>query len=725
MSSSSGSIHSPAPPAAPAKHAATAQTAKPTAPAASIKAGAKAHAPQHPAPAAPASSNPQARPPAHGAAAPPAPAAAAAAPVHPAAPAPPEVPEQPLRDEEVLEDAEDYGGDEEYAEGGAEGGEEAEGPSASAAGQSSAGTGDVEVPLGPNDKVVLYFKPDELVPPKYAGKTADWDGSAIAPMEERTAMLLETFDQRGIGAGSGTKLWEHCPYQGCIAIEAPPHVMDGLTFSSAKKWLDEMKRRLNVKTCTAQVHEVTKITCFGPVLERKPHRWILLHDPDHAEQIVLDGCPVFSSRGDLRPDGNYSEETYKAVMHFIRALLRQAERDIAPGKLPYSEDMATRWRWTRRDYVTIANPMLAKRLCELSEIFELRFQSCPITAWRREEAPDFSGTRVFTLAIKRAAKFQMARVMSAMPVDIVLAYHHCGFKLGASLRPMEMLSLRLTPEEAEKLEVFMEPAASAATPKGYTVLTSNASFLGSDGFEPTDYTLWRAFPARRPGNRRLPPACWRHRMTCLYGHRHIECPDRRGAPNSAPSGRSGGRPGGRSDGAPGNPSAGQASGGAEPVGGGGRGGGGGNAGRASAKRGASEPDPDPREEFFTPAGSNSNSKRPRPSYAEAVSASNAPAHFFQQAPSFAWAGAPPTAYAPAHGQSPWLAGPFHPGVAAPGAAGPHRQRAPGQQAFMQPVLYPGGFPFDASQIMLSAPIALSHAGAQAALMHILSSAQQH
>eukprot|EP00741_Cyanophora_paradoxa_P022740 tig00021501_g21962.t1 len=683
MSSSSGSIHSPAPPAAPAKHAATAQTAKPTAPAASIKAGAKAHAPQHPAPAAPASSNPQARPPAHGAAAPPAPAAAAAAPVHPAAPAPPEVPEQPLRDEEVLEDAEDYGGDEEYAEGGAEGGEEAEGPSASAAGQSSAGTGDVEVPLGPNDKVVLYFKPDELVPPKYAGKTADWDGSAIAPMEERTAMLLETFDQRGIGAGSGTKLWEHCPYQGCIAIEAPPHVMDGLTFSSAKKWLDEMKRRLNVKTCTAQVHEVTKITCFGPVLERKPHRWILLHDPDHAEQIVLDGCPVFSSRGDLRPDGNYSEETYKAVIHFIRALLRQAERDIAPGKLPYSEDMidamilgfvvkcragtpgAVKGHEMAVDpprlYVTIANPMLAKRLCELSEIFELRFQSCPITAWRREEAPDFSGTRVFTLAIKRAAKFQMARVMSAMPVDIVLAYHHCGFKLGASLRPMEMLSLRLTPEEAEKLEVFMEPAASAATPKGYT----------------------------------------------------------------RPSGRSGGRPGGRSDGASGNPSAGQASGGAEPAGGGGRGGGGGNAGRASAKRGASEPDPDPREEFFTPAGSNSNSKRPRPSYAEAVSASNAPAHFFQQAPPFAWAGAPPTAYAPAHGQSPWLAGPFHPGVAAPGAAGPHRQRAPGQQAFMQPVLYPEGFPFDASQIMLSAPIALSHAGAQAALMHILSSAQQH
>eukprot|EP00741_Cyanophora_paradoxa_P014418 tig00020801_g13906.t1 len=334
------------------------------------------------------------------------------------------------RDEEVLEDAEDYGGDEEYAEGGAEGGEDAEGPSASAAGQSSAGTGDVEVPLGPNDKVVLYFKPDELVPPKYAGKTADWDGSAIVPMEERTAMLLETFDQRGIGAGSGTKLWEHCPYQGCITIEAPPHVMDGLTFWS-EDMIDAMILRFVVK-CRAGTTGAVK-----------------------GHKMAVD-----------------------------------------PPRL----------------YVTIANPMLAKR-------------------------------------------------------------------------------------------------------------------------------------------------------------------------------------------------------------------GGGNAGRASAKRGASEPDPDPREEFFTPAGSNSNSKRPRPSYAEAVSASNAPAHFFQQAPSFAWAGAPPTADAPA--QSPWLAGPFHPGVAAPGAAGPHRQRAPGQQAFMQPVMYPGGFPFDASQIMLSAPIALSHASAQAALMYILSSAQQH
>ena len=45
----------------------------------------------------------------------------------------------------------------------------------------------------------------------------------------RLIQCTQMLDERNILQGAGTKLEEHVPYTGCIAILAPPEVMSGST----------------------------------------------------------------------------------------------------------------------------------------------------------------------------------------------------------------------------------------------------------------------------------------------------------------------------------------------------------------------------------------------------------------------------------------------------------------------------------------------------------------
>eukprot|EP00741_Cyanophora_paradoxa_P023960 tig00021692_g23136.t1 len=483
----------------------------------------------------------------------------------------------------------------------------------------------------PKFMVAVVFEPLDLVPTKYAGTQLCLNGDGLVPLNERKHMVQTVISERNIAHGG---VRTNFPSKGCVAVLATPDVMTDVTYAKARKWTKDTAAKLRVATCLAvklqnktnRRDEVTIYQIDSPVV-RAPKPWMLLDDKEHAPMILIDGAPVFSTKGGLQPDGNFSANTRRDVLHLFRTLARQVEHDATKSLKTATREKLTPlqdgtleaeclgfrvlgWAGTPaavqqnmimreppRIALTTGNVHLANKLIELSKANLLRFESCPITVNLATEAPELHTCGTFVLALHAAtAQLPLPTILKEVarnPAEVTLVYHQCSYSHGQSPPDGDVLHLLIKKEKVAAWEAAMKPAAPGVRYScGETLHLS---------MQVADHTasLWRVRPPASLTPKALqnfsPAGCRRHRLQAYFEHKSSKCPGTDWKPRTS----------GKADAEASAASlAGQQPGSAASSRGRGRGGAAANAGRG--RRSKRQEEADPRETFFP-----KEAKRPR------------------------------------------------------------------------------------------------------------------
>eukprot|EP00741_Cyanophora_paradoxa_P018752 tig00021094_g18101.t1 len=465
----------------------------------------------------------------------------------------------------------------------------------------------------PKFMVAVVFEPLDLVPTKYAGTQLCLNGDGLVPLNERKHMVQTVISERNIAHGG-------------VRTNFPQR---------ARKWTKDTAAKLRVATCLAvklpnktnRRDEVTIYEIDSPVV-RAPKPWMLLDDKEHAPMILIDGAPVFSTKGGLQPDGNFSANTRRDVLHLFRTLARQVEHDATKSLKTATREKLTPlqdgtleaeclgfrvlgWAGTPaavqqnmimreppRIALTTGNVHLANKLIELSKANLLRFESCPITVNLATEAPELHTCGTFVLALPAAtAQLPLPTILKEVarnPAEVTLVYHQCSYSHGQSPPDGDVLHLLIKKEKVAAWEAAMKPAAPGVRYScGETLHLS---------MQVADHTasLWRVRPPASLTPKALqnfsPAGCRRHRLQAYFEHKSSKCPGTDWKPRTS----------GEADADASAASlAGQQPGSAASSRGRGRGGAAANAGRGRGSKRDQE-EADPRETFFP-----KEAKRPR------------------------------------------------------------------------------------------------------------------
>eukprot|EP00741_Cyanophora_paradoxa_P004490 tig00000806_g4359.t1 len=395
----------------------------------------------------------------------------------------------------------------------------------------------------PKFMVAVVFEPLDLVPTKYAGTQLCLNGDGLVPLNERKHMVQTVISERNIAHGG---VRTNFPSKGCVAVLATPDVMTDVTYAKARKWTKDTAAKLRVATCLAvklpnktnRRDEVTIYQIDSPVV-RAPKPWMLLDDKEHAPMILIDGAPVFSTKGGLQPDGNFSANTRRDVLHLFRTLARQVEHDATKSLKTATREKLTPlqdgtleaeclgfrvlgWAGTPaavqqnmimreppRIALTTGNVHLANKLIELSKANLLRFESCPITVNLATEAPSSTpAAPLFWLCTRRQRN-------SRCPPSSRKCH-------GQSPPDGDVLHLLIKKEKVAAWEAAMKPAAPGVRYScGETLHLS---------MQVADHTasLWRVRPPASLTPKALqnfsPAGCRRHRLQAYFEHKSSKCP---------------------------------------------------------------------------------------------------------------------------------------------------------------------------------------------------------